>query len=86
MLLTLFTVAFTSTVPTSYDGATTVQVVVDVQLTLRARAAGIFAFLNLKVVAVVPTANPVPLTVTLVPPAVGPVLGLTLVTVGANLK
>ena len=44
MLLTLFTVAFTSTVPTSYDGATTVQVVVDVQLTLRARAAGIFAF------------------------------------------
>jgi hypothetical protein len=37
-------------------------------------------------VAVVPTANPVPVIATIMPPAVGPLFGLTPVTVGRNLK
>jgi hypothetical protein len=80
-LLTLFTVAFTSTVPTACAGETTVHFVVELQLTDLA-----FVVPNLKIVAVLPRANPVPLTVTLVPPALDPVLGLRRVTVGVNLK
>jgi len=45
-----------------------------------------FVVPNLIVVAVVPRPNPVPVTVTVIPPDVGPVFGLTLVTVGVNLK
>jgi hypothetical protein len=41
---------------------------------------------NLKIVAVVPRKKPVPVTVTVVPPAVDPLFGLTPVTVGANLN
>ena len=41
---------------------------------------------NLKVVAVAPGANPLPVTVTLVPPSVGPLAGLTLSTLGRYLK
>src|SRR5438046_1641993 len=41
---------------------------------------------NLMRVPVSPTAKPVPVTVTVVPPAGGPVLGLTPLTVGVNLK
>jgi hypothetical protein len=81
VLLTLFTVTFTSTVATACAGATTVHVVVDVQLTDVA-----FLIPNLMIVADVPSANPVPLTVTLVPPAVDPAFGLRPVTVGANVK
>ena len=41
---------------------------------------------NLKTVAVVPGTNPLPVTVTVVPPAVEPVFGLRPVTVGVTLK
>jgi hypothetical protein len=80
-LPTLSTVAFTVTVPALCAGATTVQVFDDVQSTDLA-----FVAPKLNFVAVVPRANPAPLMVTLAPPATGPVFGLTLVTVGANLK
>ena len=80
-LITLFTVALTSTVPTACAGETTVHVVADVQLTDVA-----FVNPNRMIVAVSPRANPVPLTVTLVPPALDPVLGLRPVIVGAKLK
>ena len=80
-LLTLLTVAFTSTVPTACAGETTVHVVLEVQLTDVA-----FVVPNLKTVAVLPRAKPVPVMVTLVPPALEPLLGLTPATVGRNLK
>jgi hypothetical protein len=82
-LLGLPTVAFTSTVPADLRaGLTTVQLVVEVQSTDEDGNVP-----NLNVVPVVPRANPLPVTVTLVPPALGPVLGLSVVTVGcSNLK
>ena len=45
----------------------------------------VFVIPNLNVVAVVPSANPEPVTVMLVLPASGPLFGLRLVTVGVNL-
>jgi len=81
MLLALFTVAFKSTVPTSCAGDRTVHFVVEVQLTDVD-----FVDPNLKTVAVLPRAKPVPLIVTLVPPALEPIVGLRPVTVGTNLK
>jgi hypothetical protein len=80
-LLTLFTVAFTSTVPASCAGDTTVHSVVEVQLT---DVADILPNLNL--VAVVPAAKPLPVTVTLVPPAAGPLFGLRPVTMGVTVN
>ena len=77
----MFTVAFTSTFPAACAGEATVHSVVEVQLTDVA-----FVDPNLKIVADVPRANPVPLTVTLVPPALDPVFGLRPVTVGTNLN
>jgi hypothetical protein len=59
---------------------TTMQLVCDTQLTDAALAVP-----NLIVVALVSRPKPVPGTVTLVPPLVGPPLGLTLDTVGKNL-
>ena len=56
------------------------QLVFEVQLTLAA-----LALPNLKTVAV-PSAKPVPVTVTLVPPDTEPEAGLSLVTVGVNAK
>src|SRR5207302_9174507 len=44
------------------------------------------AFLPPNSMTVAPAMNPVPVTTTLVPPAVGPPVGLTPVIVGANLK
>ena len=44
-----------------------------------------FAVPNLNTVAMVPGPKPVPVTVTLVVPPVGPPLGLTAATVGVNL-
>ena len=41
---------------------------------------------NLNTVPLVPTTKPMPLTVTMVPPAVGPLLGATEVMAGVNLK
>ena len=66
-LLALFTVALTSTVPAACAGVVTAHVVLDVQLTGLATVAP-----NLKTVAVVPGANPPPVTVTVVPPAFEP--------------
>jgi len=77
----LFTVAFTSTVPTACAGDTRVHSVVEVQLTDLLTVVP-----NLTFVAVLPRAKPVPVMVTLVPPALDPVFGLTLVTVGTNRK
>jgi hypothetical protein len=71
LLLTLFMVAFTSTFPTACAGATTVQLVVEVQLTDNAGADP-----NLTFVAVVPATKPVQVTVTLLPPALDPVAGV----------
>jgi hypothetical protein len=71
------TVTFRSTVPRLCAGVTTVHMVVEVQLTVVATFEP-----NLKAVASVPRPNPVPVTVTLVPPALDPVVGVTLVTVG----
>jgi hypothetical protein len=58
-----------------------VQLVLEVQSTAVARLDP-----NLKLVAVVPGANPAPAIVTVVPPAVEPVLGATLSTAGVSLK
>jgi hypothetical protein len=70
------------TVVASRAGATAVHVVIALQSTLVASLEP-----KRKIVAVVPRPNPVPVTVTLVPPAAGPLLGLTLVIVGGpNLK
>jgi hypothetical protein len=55
--------------------------VLDAQLTLVASVVP-----NLKAVAPLVTEKPVPFTVTVVPPAAGPPFGVTLVTVGVNLK
>lgn len=71
------TVARTSAAPALRGGDTTEQVVFVLHCTLLARAVP-----NLNVVAPVPGAKPVPFTVTLVPPAVEPDLGLTPTTVG----
>jgi hypothetical protein len=83
----LFTVAVTCTLPASCAGASTLHVV---------SVFGSAGFQELQltdVAAVVPNATvvapltkPVPVTVTLVPPDVGPSLGNTLDTVGKNLK
>src|SRR6476660_1298541 len=81
-LATLFTVAITLTVPeTLCAGAVTVQLVELVQLTTFAAA-----FPNLKIVPLVAVLNPVPVTVTTVPPAIGPSFGLSDSIVGVNLK
>jgi hypothetical protein len=80
-LVIAFTVAFTSTVPAACGGAITVQLVLLAQLTDFDLTEP-----NLKVVAVVPRAKPVPVTVTLVPPATGPEPGLTELMVGVYLK
>jgi hypothetical protein len=71
-LMTALTVALTSTVAAAWGGAIAVQLVLDVQLT-----AFDLTEPNLKIVAVAPRAKPVPVTVTLVPPACEPELGLT---------
>src|SRR5882757_4022835 len=77
-LPTPLTIAWTSTTTgLACGGATTVQTVVEVHST---PVAAIPA--NLIVVAE-PSAKPLPVIVTLVPPAIGPLLGLTPVTVGA---
>ena len=71
------TLAFTSTVPATCEGLVTVQVVIDEHV---AEVEAVFP--NLKAVVPVPGANPVPVTVTLVPPATGPTFGLSFVIVG----
>jgi hypothetical protein len=71
------TVAVTSAFPVRWAGTTTAQLVIEVQSTL---AAGVDP--NSKLVAVVPRPNPLPVTVTLLPPALDPVLGLRLAIVG----
>ena len=45
-----------------------------------------FALPNFTFVAVVPGPKPLPFRITLVPPVVGPELGLTFMTTGRNLK
>jgi hypothetical protein len=81
-VISLLTVARTSTSPALCAGETTVHSVIELQLT---DVAAVTA--NLKLVAVVPGAKPVPVTMTLVPPAAGPLLGATEVIVrGPNLK
>jgi hypothetical protein len=79
-LVTLFTTALTSTVPASCAGASTVHSVLDAQL------ADFYAVApNLNFVAVVPGANPTPVTVTVEPPAAGPAFGVSEAISGANL-
>ena len=78
---TLFTRAVTSTAAASCFGDTAVQRSLEVQLTLFDAVAP-----NLMIVPLVPSANPLPVMVTVVPPALGPLLGLTLLTSGVNLK
>src|SRR5450756_1853236 len=74
------TVAITSTVPAACFGAIAVQVVLEEQLTPVA-----FVAPNLNTVAE-PSAKPLPVIVTVVPPLVGPDEGLTPVTAGVYLK
>lgn len=81
MLDTLFTITFTSTVPAACAGETAVHVVDELQLT---EVAFTVVAPNLIIVAPFSRANPVPVTVTVVPPPLGPVFGLTLATVGLN--
>lgn len=71
-------VALMSTVPADRAGLITVQVFASLQLTCVPAVEP-----NLKLVPVVPATKPVPLIVTVVPPAVGPLAGLIAVTVGA---
>ena len=72
MLALQLTFAVTSTVPAfAAAGASTVHVVFVVQFT---EVPSVLP--NVKAVAVVPRPNPLPLTLTSVPPAVDPVLGL----------
>jgi hypothetical protein len=68
-------VTLTSTVPAACAGEVAVQVVVDEQLTA-------VPAVPPKSTVVEPAANPVPVMVTLVPPACGPAVGLTAVTEG----
>ena len=68
-------VTVTSTVPAAPAGEVAVQVVVDEHDTAVAAVAA-------KAAVVEPTTKPVPLKVTTVPPARGPTLGATVVTVG----
>ena len=76
----MLTVAVTCTVPASCVGDTAVHWVEEAQLTLLETAAP-----NLILVAVAPRPKPLPVTVTAVPPGLGPLPGLRLVTVGVNL-
>jgi hypothetical protein len=69
------TVTVTSTVPAAWAGEVTEQLVVVEQLTPVPAVAP-------KLTVVAPMTNPVPLTVTAVLPVIGPVEGLTAVTVG----
>src|SRR6478672_12174789 len=80
-LAALLTVATTLTVPATPAGVIIVQVVELEQLTDFAAV-----FPNLKTVALATVLKPVPVTVTLVPPAAGPVFGLTDSIVAAYLK
>jgi hypothetical protein len=73
-------VAVTSTAPTACGGEVALQRVDEVQLTELA-----FADPNRKVVALAPAVKPLPVTVTVVPPAAGPELGLRLVIAGTYL-
>jgi hypothetical protein len=70
-------VTVTSTVPGAPAGEVAAQVVVDAQVTAVAAVAP-----NATVVE--PTTNPVPVIVTLVPPAGGPATGLMALTVGPD--
>jgi len=70
----LATVTFTA--PADSAGATAVIEVAELTVTLVAA--------TLPKLTVLPDANPVPVMVTEVPPAVGPLVGLTAVTVGAT--
>ena len=69
-------VAVTLTVPTDPAGAVAVMEVAELTTTLAAALAP-------KLTAVDPLTNPVPVRVTTVPPATGPLVGLRPVTVGA---
>ena len=69
-------VTVTSTVLAASAGATAVIDVAELTVTLVAA--------TLPKLTVLPDANPVPVMVTEVPPAVGPLVGLTAVTVGAT--
>jgi len=80
-LVTRLTVAFTSTVAAAWAGETTTQLLLELQLTLLA-----FTVPNLNAVPAVPSANPLPVTVTLRPPATEPEVGLSFVTTGVNSK
>src|SRR6185437_16969884 len=66
-----------STAPGLWAGAVTVHVVIAAHSTAPASVVA-----NLNVVALAPVAKPVPLTMTVVPPAAGPAIGVTLVIVG----
>ena len=77
----MFTVALTSTVPTACGGDLTSHTVVDVQLTVAA-----FGDPNLKIVAPGAVRKPAPVTVTGVPPALGPVFGVRPVMMGTNVN
>lgn len=79
MLAALPTAAFTSNVPGLSAAVTSVHVVDELQLTDVAAALP-----NLNTVAPAPGAKPLPVTVTAVPPAFGPELGLRLVIVGLS--
>jgi hypothetical protein len=79
-VVTWLMVALTVTDPAACAGVATVHSVLELQFTEVALLVP-----NLNAVAVVPGANPVPLTVTVVPPAVVPELGLKPVIVGTNL-
>src|SRR4029077_9509168 len=78
----LFTVALMFTVPVAVlGGDVTVHSVVEAQLTLRPLSEP-----NLNLVADSPRTKPLPVTVTLVPPTLKPVLGATEVIVGVYLN
>jgi hypothetical protein len=78
-LATPLTVAFTSTFPEAWGGVRSVHVLAELHFTSDAGAVP-----KLTVVAFMPTANPVPLTVTAAPPVLVPEFGLTAVTVGVT--
>ena len=71
----------TSTLPAACAGALTKHSVLETHSTDAA-----FVVPKLKTVAVLPSAKPAPVMVTVVPPAIDPVLGLRPVIVGRNLK
>jgi hypothetical protein len=80
-LVSLLTVAFTSTLPAACAGDTTVHSVLVAQLTEVPAVVP-----NFKTVPVLPGPKPAPITVTLAPPAVDPLDGLTLETIARKLK